>query len=315
MRAAVPARLPRTPAGALELRPRPPFRLDLTVWALRRRPQNRIDAWDGRIYRRVLLVESSPVELAVRQVGRPTTPRLEMHLSGRTTTAKEDAARAALTRLLGVELDLSRFYARAATEPLLAPLAGRYRGLKPPRFSTLFECLLNAVACQQLSIDAGLTLLNRLAAAAAPAARQRHPFPAPERVCRLTLSQLRQIGFSTRKAETIVALAQAAADGDLEAAALDRAADASVRAQLTRRPGIGPWSADYVLLRGLGRLHVFPRRDIGALNGLRRFLADNGVEEEPETALRRWPEDAGLVYFHLLLRSLEQRGALVGGWG
>jgi DNA-3-methyladenine glycosylase II len=37
----------------LEIATRPPFRLDLTTWALRRRPHNAIDRWDASTYRRV----------------------------------------------------------------------------------------------------------------------------------------------------------------------------------------------------------------------------------------------------------------------
>ena len=50
----------------------PPFRLDLTVWALRRRPRNLVDRWDGVTYRRVVVVNGRPMEIAVRQTGAPT---------------------------------------------------------------------------------------------------------------------------------------------------------------------------------------------------------------------------------------------------
>ena len=49
------------------LTPVPPFRLDLTAWALRRRPNNLIDRWDGETYRRVLVMNGYPAEVAVRQ--------------------------------------------------------------------------------------------------------------------------------------------------------------------------------------------------------------------------------------------------------
>ena len=75
------------------------------------------------------------------------------------------AARAALARLLGPELDLSDFYRLAEGDPLLRTLAARFRGLKPPRFPTLFECVVNAIACQQLTLTVGIRLLNRLAEA------------------------------------------------------------------------------------------------------------------------------------------------------
>jgi len=303
-------RAPRSKAPVLELRPRPPFRLDLTVWALRRRKQNQIDHWEGRIYRRALLLADGPLELEVTQRGPAARARLEVRISGRWTSGREDAVRSTLTRLLGLEVDLSGFYARAGHDHLLGPLADRYRGLKPPRFPSLFECLLNAVACQQLSLAAGLTLLNRLASAGGRRADTLHTFPEPTDVLRLSPSELRSIGFSARKAATMLALADTAASGAFDLAQLEPLDDEAVRERLIRQPGIGPWSADYVLLRGLGRLHVFPRADIGAFNGLRRLLTNAGSTDEPRAVLARLGVDAGLLYFHLLLCGLEENGVL-----
>ena len=311
--AAAAVRARRPARRLLELRPRPPFRLDLTVWALRRRAQNQIDTWDGGCYRRALLLDDGPVEVAVRQPGRTSAPRLDVTVSGARPSAANDAlVGAALARLLGLDIDLSGFYARAERDGALRELVDRYRGVKPPRFPTLFECLLNAVACQQLSIAAGLTLLNRLAVAAAPAAGNLHAFPAPTDLLRLPPARLRALGFSERKAETIRELAAGTAAGQLELALLEPLDDATVIATLTQRRGLGRWSADYVLLRGLGRLHVFPHSDVGALNGLRRFLAAAGRSDDPQDALARFAPDAGLVYFHLLLRGLEQQGLVDG---
>jgi DNA-3-methyladenine glycosylase II len=47
----------------------PPFRLDLTVWALRRRPDNAVDTWDGSTYRRALAVDGVTIEVATVQSG------------------------------------------------------------------------------------------------------------------------------------------------------------------------------------------------------------------------------------------------------
>ncbi len=296
----------------LELRPRPPFRLDLTAWALRRRPQNTTDTWDGQCYRRTLLLDGRPLELAVVQRGGARAPRLEVALRRhRATGAAEDAARSALTGLLGLDRDLSAFHALAAHDEELGPLARRYLGVRPPRFPTVFEALLNAIACQQLSLEAGLTLLDRLAAAARPGDPGPRPFPAPADVAGLTATDLRAAGFSDRKANTILVLAAAAAGGRLDPERLGELDNDHAGARLLQLRGIGPWSADYVLLRGLGRLDVFPRGDVGALNGLRGFLATDS-EEVAWRALHRWAPHAGVVYFHLLLRGLEARGLLAG---
>src|SRR5574338_1279050 len=68
--------VPRDAAPELIVRPTPPFRLDFTVWALRRRARNKIDRWDGVTYRRVIAIEGRAIEIAVRQEGPLTGPRL-----------------------------------------------------------------------------------------------------------------------------------------------------------------------------------------------------------------------------------------------
>jgi DNA-3-methyladenine glycosylase II len=60
----------------------PPFRLDLTVWALRRRPENKMDRWDGKTFRRGLVLNAKPVEVAVIQIGSMTMPRLQITVTG-----------------------------------------------------------------------------------------------------------------------------------------------------------------------------------------------------------------------------------------
>jgi DNA-3-methyladenine glycosylase II len=56
--------------------------------------------------------------------------------------------------MFGLRTDLSAFYSLAARDNRLAPLSQRFRGLKPPCFPSVFEGLVNAIACQQLSLTA-----------------------------------------------------------------------------------------------------------------------------------------------------------------
>ncbi len=153
------------PGTRLEIEPLAPFRLDLTAWALRRRPHNAIDRWDESTYRRVVSIDDGPVALSVTQDGTEEAPRLSALLGARPIDRpSERLVRRALNGLLGLDVDLAAFAAMAASDPLLGPLAARMRGLKPPRFPTVFEALVNGVACQQLSLDVGIHLLNRLTA-------------------------------------------------------------------------------------------------------------------------------------------------------
>lgn len=88
--------------------------------------------------------------------------------------------------------------------------------------------------------------------------------------------------------------------------------DAAVRQGLLELRGVGRWTAEYVLLRGLGRFHVFPGDDVGAQKRLARWLGRSRPMDYAgvQRAVRRWSPYAGLVYFHLLLDGLSQAGAL-----
>src|SRR6185503_15386679 len=61
----VSAGLPLTSRFSID--PVPPFRLDLTAWALRRRPANIVDRWDGDAYRRTVPIDHTVAEVEVRQ--------------------------------------------------------------------------------------------------------------------------------------------------------------------------------------------------------------------------------------------------------
>ncbi|MGH2630786.1 MAG: DNA-3-methyladenine glycosylase 2 [Actinomycetota bacterium] len=303
--------------GAISIEPVLPFRLDLSVWALRRRPRNAVDRWDGTSYRRALALTDEPVGFSATRVGGLDVPYLAVALAGASMSRREeDDVRSSIERMLGLRVDLSTFYEMAEADSLISSLVARFRGLKPPRLPTVFESLLNAVACQQLSLEAGLSLLNRLAESHGQAVSidgtTLDAFPRPSDLAGLEPQSLRRLGFSLRKATTIVELSRAVVVGRLDLEALDRLADDEILARLTSLPGIGRWSAEYVLLRGLGRLHVFPGDDVGARNNLARWL---GLEPPLDyravgQAVSRWQPYAGMVYFHLLLRGLETRGEL-----
>jgi DNA-3-methyladenine glycosylase II len=311
------ARAHPSPTSPLQVEPLAPFRLDLTAWALRRRPQNAIDRWDESTYRRAISVGEGPVALSVTQEGTPEAPRLEARVGATPIDpSSERLVRRRLNRLLGLEVDLSAFAAMAAPDPLLGPLAARMRGLKPPRFPTAFEALVNGVACQQLSLDVGIHLLNRLTAERGrPVSGDpegMRAFPGPDELASAEPEEIKRLGFSYAKARAIIDAARAIAAGDLDLEGLERLEDAAAIERLTGMRGIGRWTAEYVLLRGLGRLHIFPGDDVGAHNKLRRlFDIDTVLDYDAVNRLvGRWHPYAGVVYFHLLLDSLAESGVV-----
>jgi DNA-3-methyladenine glycosylase II len=286
--------------------PIPPFRLDLTAWALRRRCNNEIDRWDGRTYARALAIGDRALDVEVTADGTSSRPVLHVHVPGALESAKP-AVSAALERMLGLRLDLENFYRMAGADRALAPLVDRFRGVKPPRFPTVFEAVVNGIACQQLSLTVGIILLGRLARLCGlRSASGAHAFPRPRDIAALRPAQLRAPGFNRNKTRALLELARAVEAGlDLEALAeLD---NETVVDRLVALRGIGRWTAEYVLLRGLGRLTMFPGDDVGARTNLARWMKLRTPldYERVRRLARRWQPYSGFLYFHLLLRALE----------
>jgi DNA-3-methyladenine glycosylase II len=299
--------------ASFTLRPLPPYRLDLTVWVLRRLPINHMDRWDGQTYRSVLPLGSTPVEVRVVQTAPPESPTLEVTThGGRTTSAGRRRIEAQLDKMLGTHLDLSGFYRVVKSDRRLTNLVQPFIGFRPPRLGSVFEAIVNGIACQQLSLLVGITLLNRLSAAYGLAVGPEHAFPRPEDLAAAEPANLRELGFSGRKGETILTIARAVADGQLDLEALAELDDASALARLRGLRGIGRWTAQYVLLRGLGRLDVFPADDIGSQNKFRRWLK---LDERPDydavyRILEHWRPYRGMLYFCLLLDHMARSGTL-----
>ncbi len=162
----------------LQLFPVAPFRLDLTVWTLRRLPINAMDRWEGQRYQRALVLDMHPIQVTVTQTAPSPMPVLDIAVHGPHVSRHDEAAiRALLEKMLGLTIDLTGFYQLAAADPRLSVLVGRFLGVKPPRLPSVFEALVNGIACQQLSLTVGITLLNRLCAAYGLAvARSSTPF-------------------------------------------------------------------------------------------------------------------------------------------
>lgn len=299
------------------LEPIPPFRLDLTAWILCRRPDNLVDRWDGRTYHRILVLDGEPVEMTVTQSGSPETPHLTISLSGNGAGPEiEPRVRSTLECLLGVYVDLREFYRFAESSADLKNLAAQFRGSKPPRFPTHFETLVNAIACQQLSLTVGIRLLNRLAQTYGPALQTGegtfHAFPRPEDLADGDVEELRSIGFSYQKGHYLLGLARSIVDRQLNLDEIEILEDRAAIEQLCRIKGVGRWTAEYFLLRGLGRTHIFPGDDVGARNNLQRWL---GLPERLDyrgvhQALAGSEGFGGLIYYHLLLKSLVEKGTI-----
>jgi len=136
--------------------------------------------------------------------------------------------------------------------------------LRPSRWSP-YESLVRAIAHQQLTGKAAMTILGRFVAL-----YDGKPFPEPREVLATHHARLRAVGFSRVKVTAIRDIATCACDGMVPTRAQARYLDdEELVVRLTEIYGVGRWTVEMLLIFTLGRLDVMPVDDFGVQCGLR----------------------------------------------
>lgn len=277
---------------------------------LQRRPSNLVDVWQNDHYVRVLEVGERPILVEVENRGTLDAPDVRYCTHNDEPSA---AITANLRRILGLDVDPAFLRFPVPIDGALRTAVLSLRGMRPPRFANLFESFVNVIPFQQLSLDAGVTIVGRLiqrfGRPVEHGGRQHHASADARAIAAARLPQLRACGLSRGKAQTLRNLARMIEARELNEEEISRMTSQQALHVLMELPGIGPWSAALVLLRGFGRLDVFPPGDVGAARGLgpllqlsRRTSIDRIVE--------RFGDRRGYLYFCGLGASLLARGLI-----
>jgi DNA-3-methyladenine glycosylase II len=285
-----------------------PYRLDLTVSVLRRLSTNVVDVLtpDGQ-YVRSMGDPNRPVVIRVKQ---QCPDSIVVTIEG--ALPEHAQALALAQRILGVDRELTHFDRAASRMAWLRPLALRMRGVKPPRYPSLWEAFVNAIAFQQVSLHAASAIVQRLITTFGQPLESEgtlsYVFPSAEQVLGAEDGLLRATGLSASKLATLRRAGEALASGTLNEAMLEERSSADAGELLRQIKGIGPWTATVILLRGLGRLDVFPMNDTSVARNL--ALVAGSASLDIGGILEALGPQRGMLYYHLLLARLEARGEL-----
>ncbi|HEY3775721.1 MAG TPA: AlkA N-terminal domain-containing protein [Solirubrobacteraceae bacterium] len=271
----------------LQLRYTPPLDAAALLHHFANRAVPGIERIEDGTYTRSLTLPRGPgvVSLALGDVaaGPPLSGELAL------TDRRDQAAAETLCRaLLDLDHDPSPVQAKLAGDPLLGPAAAASPGRRVPGAADATELCVRTVLGQQISLAGAATaagrLVARFGAELGPLAdgTVTHLFPT---AASLAAADPETLAMPRARARSLVGLAAALADGDL---VLRRGDDpATARDRLLALAGIGPWSADYIVMRVLGDHDVFLASDLG----VRRALERAGLQGDPRAAAalaERW---------------------------
>ncbi len=294
-----------------------PFNLEATVRLLQRRPTNRVDRWHAGAYFRAVPTAAGVRLLRITNRATIAEPALRLDVLGGEISGGDAAGTVATVRwMLGLDAPPAPTAWLTEIEPRLAPVTDALYGFRTPCFPTLFETCASVIPFQQLSLDAGTAIVGRLVerfGQAVTISDQRwFSFPSPDTIAGAPPTDLRASGLSAAKTTSLQALARLTISGELDAERLRALPTPEAFAALRTLPGIGPWSAGLIPLRGLRRLDSFPAGDVGAARNL-TALIEPPVPFTPATAsafAARFGDRRGYLYFLALGEQLRARGLL-----
>jgi len=291
-----------------------PFHLEATVRVLQRRPGNVVDMWTEGRYRRVFPADGKLVLVEVQNLGTIDAPEIAWSIRNGTPSARARVSLArTIRKMLGLDIDAEPARRLVERQRGARATARALRGMRPPRFADLFEAFANVVPFQQLSLDAGVAIVGRLVERfgmqLSHRGRRFPAFPTPFAIAEAGIQALRACGLNLHKAQSLRHVATLIASGKLTEDELSAMTATDAIGALTDLPGIGPWSAGLILLRGLGRLDVFPAGDVGAARGLRALLQLD-TDAQVRQVVERLGDRRGYLYFCALGGNLLARGLI-----
>lgn len=252
-------------------------------------------------FRKGMIWHGAPACLSIRF--EPGRALVELAVDGDPPADGKTQLRAMATRMLGLATELEPFESQYRRHPVIGRLVASQAGLRVPAAATPFEALTWAVTGQQVSVAAAVSIRRKLIVALG----KRHSggllcYPDPARIAAQTPDVLRLAGYSRAKADTLLNLARATASGQLN---LEGSPDASfaqeIRRQLLDIRGVGPWTVDYTLLRGLGWLDGSLHGDVAVRRGIQALIG--APEKISEKQAQAWLADfspwRALVAAHL----------------
>jgi AraC family transcriptional regulator of adaptative response / DNA-3-methyladenine glycosylase II len=271
---------------------RSPFDWPALISFLGKRAIDGVEHLEGKCYLRTVRIEYAGTTHSgwISVAPAPRKPTVKVLMSASLASAIPPVL-GRIKRLLDLACDPSEIAAA------LGPLAAHSPGLRVPVAFDGFETAVRAILGQQITVKAARTLAGRFAAAfgepiETPSEALRCLFPPPRRIAALGPSQIASLGIISSRANALIALARAVADGGIR---LEPGVDVETTMKALRAlPGIGEWTAQYIAMRALAWPDAFPHTDYGVLKAMQQTNPRKALEHA-----ERWQPWRAYAVMHL----------------
>ncbi len=278
------------------IKPVPPFNFELTAgYHTYFQSRYGTDTMEDGVYRRLLDLDDKLVLASVRSIGTLDAPELALELQGPELSPDDvESATDRVSWLLGVDQDLAPFYELGRADQAMAGLVEQFYGLHLPHTASVFEALVLAVLGQQISTSVARIIRTLLIETFGPSAEfdgeTYYAFPRPASIWASSPAELHTMKLTQRKSEYVHGLAGSALDPEMGLERLEELTDREIVEKLVALRGVGMWTAQWALIRAVGRPDALPLGDLALRRVVSRLFMDGeGVNDaKVEEIAQRW---------------------------
>ena len=264
-------------------------------------------------FRQTIRTHGKLILATVESLGTVNKPRLCAELKSDTMLTREEKKKAegTISVLFNLSFDLSSFYGEVKKDRIMAGLTQRLRGLKSPTTQTVFEALVDSIVEQQISLKVANAIEKRLIMKFGDVlnldGEVYFAYPTPQTLAAASSEELRTCGLSYRKAECIKSTSTLIMEEKLDLERLKHydSADEVIR-ELDRLKGVGVWTAELTMLRGMQRLEALPAEDLGLRRVTSHYYCGGAkiTSAQARHIARDWGRWKGLAAYYLVVAEM-----------
>ena len=290
----------------------PPFRFDLSseIFA---NGDKQIRNYENGLFWQVIRVNDKLILATVEAAGTIDKPEVSAQLKSDSAITEEDKKKAenAVKALFSLDFDLKPFYETVKDDKIMADLTRKLWGLKSPTTPTVFEALVDSIVEQQISMKVATSIENKIVKKFGDVLELEgdvyYAYPTPQRLAAVSTEELRQCGLSFRKGEYNKEVSTLITEGKLNLEKLrNYERSEQIIKELDEIRGIGVWTAELTMLRGMQRLEALPADDLGLRRDISRYYRDGKVipSAEARRIAEGWGRWKGLAAYYLVVASM-----------
>jgi DNA-3-methyladenine glycosylase II len=289
------------------LLPKPPYNFHLSA-AIFSGGDPEIRTYNNGVFSQALEIGGQPFRIRLGPGTGTSTLSLSVYPDPAEKGVRGSAVRDAVISIFNIYDDLIPFYRMVEKDRVMNRLSHELEGLKVPTTLTVYEALIDSIIEQQISLNVAHTLQNRLIKAVGTRLHDGisawYCYPTPGILAATRPEVFRECGMSTRKGEYIREISAAVVSGDLDVENFRGYHNTEkIVEEMVKIRGIGKWTAELTILRGIHKLDAFPADDVALRRIIAGFYKDgqNITAGEAREIAGEWGRYKGIAAFYLVM--------------